>query len=114
MKFLIFLFLPFLTFAQQTTDDQKTDQNTNQKCEAKKITYSLQLQSTVSIDLFDWNKVDPKDSTSVEEICSAKGKYYRILIPQESKLFAEESKERYSKTFKDCFIVKYVDGKRYN
>jgi hypothetical protein len=51
---------------------------------------------------------------SVEAVCVKGEKYYRILIPQESQMLAYEAKERYSKYYKDCFIVKYIDGKRYN
>jgi hypothetical protein len=101
MRFLIFLFLPFMAFAQQ-------------ECAEKNVTYSLQLFSTKSLEIFDKQHISPDDSIAVETVCVKGEKRYRILIPQRSELFAYEAKERYSKHFKDCFIVKYVDDKRYN
>ena len=101
MRFLLLLLLPIMTFAQQ-------------ECAEKKVTYSLQLFSTKTIELFDGSNIAPNDSMSVEAVCVKGEKYYRVLIPQESQMFAYEAKELYSKHYKDCFIVKYIDGKRYN
>jgi hypothetical protein len=101
MRFLFLLFLPIMTFAQTP-------------CESKQVTYSLQLFSTKSLEVFDRSKIAETDSVVVEEVCVKGEKRYRILLPQVSELFAYEAKERYSKQFKDCFIVKYIDDKRYN
>lgn len=101
MRFLILLLLPFMAFAQQ-------------ECADKKVTYSLQLFSTKTFELFDGSHIALNDSIAVETACVKGEKVYRILIPQESQMFAYEAKERYSKQYKDCFIVKYIDGKRYN
>ena len=103
MRFLFLLFLPIMTFAQ-----------TQKQCEAKKVTYSLQLFSTKSLEIFDRSKIAETDSVVIEEVCVKGEKRFRILLPQESEMFAYETKERYSKEFKDCFIVKYIDNKRYN
>jgi hypothetical protein len=101
MRFLFLLFLPIMTFAQTP-------------CESKQVTYSLQLFSTKSLEVFDRSKIAETDSVVVEEVCVKGEKRFRILLPQESEMFAYEAKERYSKQFKDCFIVKYIDDKRYN
>ena len=103
MRFLFLLFLPIMTFAQTP-------------CEAKKVTYSLQLFSTKSIELFDRSKIDSVDYDSLkfEEVCVKGEKRFRVIIPQQSEMQAYETKERYSKIYKDCFIVKYIDDKRYN
>jgi hypothetical protein len=101
MRFLFLLFLPIMTFAQQ-------------ECKEKKVTYSLQLFSTKAVQLFDKSKIAETDSIVVEDVCIKGEKVYRVLIPQEGEMYAEEAKERYSKHYKDCFIVKYIDGKRYN
>jgi hypothetical protein len=102
MRFLFLLFLPIMTFAQQ------------QECKEKKVTYSLQLFSTKAVQLFDKSKIAETDSIVIEDVCIKGEKVYRVLIPQEGEMYAEEAKERYSKHYKDCFIVKYIDGKRYN
>lgn len=104
MRFLIIiLFFPIMTFAQS-------------KCETKKVTYALQLFSTKSVELFDRSKIDSidYDSLKFEEVCVNGEKRFRVIIPQDSEMQAYETKSRYSKTYKDCFIVKYIDNKRYN
>lgn len=101
MKFLFFLLLPISIFAQ-------TD------CIKSTVTYSLQIFSTKDVQLFDAGNIEPNDTIVVEEVCIKGEKRFRILIPQKSELNAFDAKDRYSKFFKDCFIVKYIDGKRYN
>ncbi|MCF8342432.1 MAG: hypothetical protein K9I82_15760 [Chitinophagaceae bacterium] len=101
MKFLFILLFPITVFAQ-------TD------CKTANVTYSLQLFSTKNVQLFDATHIEPTDTIVVEEVCVKGEKRFRIMIPQDSELFAKDAKLKYSKFWKDCFIVKYVDGKRYN
>lgn len=101
MKILTLLFLPIFAFSQLD-------------CKESNVTYSLQLFSTKNIQLFDGTHIDQNDTIVVEEACIKDQKVFRILIPQENQMFAEQSKDRYSKFYKGCFIVKYIDGKRYN
>jgi hypothetical protein len=101
MQLLLLLLFPIHFFAQ-------TD------CKTANVTYSLQLFSTKNIQLFDGTHIDQNDTIVVEEACIKDQKVFRIMIPQENQMFAEQSKDRYSKFYKGCFIVKYIDGKRYN
>lgn len=101
MKLLLLLLFPITVFAQ-------TD------CKTANVTYSLQLFSTKNVQLFDATHIEPTDTIVVEEVCIKGEKRFRIMIPQKSEMFAQDAKSKYSKFWKDCFIVKYVDGKRYN
>ncbi len=101
MQFLFILLFPIQFFAQ-------TD------CKKAEVTYSLQIFSTKDVQLFGATHIEPTDTFVVEEVCIKGEKRFRILIPQQSELFARDAKERYSKHYPDCFIVRYIDGKRYN
>ena len=101
MKFLFILLFPITVFAQ-------TD------CKTANVTYSLQLFSTKNIQLFDATHIEPTDTIVVEEVCVKDQKVFRIMIPQDSELFAKDAKERYSEHYPGCFIVRYIDVKRYN
>jgi hypothetical protein len=85
-----------------------------QTCHETKIDYAVQLFSTRSVELFNKKNVQQSDSLTFEKVCLKEEVKYRVLIPCDNLEKAEETRSRYTKIYPDCFIVKYVNRKRYN
>ena len=99
-KIILLLLLPIAIFGQ--------------KCNDTKIDYAVQLFSTRAIELFDGKHIQPTDSLIFEKVCLKEETKYRVLVSTTDSENAAQLKAYYAKWYPDCFVVKYVNRKRYN
>jgi hypothetical protein len=88
-------------------------------CQAARIDYAVQIASVTDPNMFVAHRGfrDVIDNFETEKVCLPDGKVvYRILIPAEDFVSAGIIHSHYIRTryYSDAFIVKYVNGKRYN
>ena len=85
-----------------------------QNCHEAKIDYAVQIFSTRTVELFDGKHIQQEDSLIIEKVCLKDKANYRILVHSAGFNEAEQLREYYKKWYPDCFVVKYVNRKRYN
>ena len=119
MKQFIFLLTAILFSFETFAATVDTDTIPAAPCQAARVEYAVQIASVTDPHFFVMHKgfVDVIDNFETEKVCLADGKVvYRILIEAEDLIDAQIKHSHYIRTkyYSDAFIVKYVNGKRYN
>jgi hypothetical protein len=118
MKQLLFL-MAFLFLGMQAQAQDTIPEFPATPCQAARLDFAVQIASVTDPNLFVAHKGfrDVIDNFETEKVCLSDGKVvYRILIPAEDLVEAQIKHSHYIRTryYSDAFIVKFVNGKRYN